>query len=148
MEEVLGEDIEMIIPSPIKQVHDQFFNFDKTRVGGKILMLNIKKGVAVVNKEGFIIEGNLNLRMNINASNSFQIVAVFNYPFNAQQLCVAILNRSGRVKAVSESAGRIFEAGKLLEEYNGQFKEVIEVIYIFNFFEIFLKIFLKIFKFF
>lgn len=119
--------MKIIVPNPIKQIHNRFYRFDKTTSGGRLFTVKLRKGIVIVNKRGFITEGNLNLRYNINTSNSLQIVGGFNYPINSEKSCVVVLDKQGKICELSETAGNIFEKGIFLEKYNKKFKKIMKV---------------------
>lgn len=125
---MLGEPLNTIIPNPIKRVHSTFFNYDKTKGGGRMYMHKLKRGFVCLNKEGNIIKGNLTLRINICPSNSLQMVGVFNFPLDNQQICIAILDRYGKITAVTDSCGKVFDVGTKMSKYNTVFREVFDVI--------------------
>lgn len=124
----------MIIPSPISEIHSNFFNFDKTQKGGKKLMLNEIRNIFALNKKGFMMKGELTLRFGLNFMNSLEIVASFNKSLKNIQNCVLLTSRDGVIRGMTETAENMFQLGRNIFSYNEDLIEIYEVVYFFNVF--------------
>lgn len=128
MDELIGKDLSMLIPEPIKSYHPSIVQLSDTDEGGRRFTDRATLSLLCNTKSGHLINFELGLRFNTNISNSFQYVGIFNFPIgNSESTNAVITCKDGYIKGATYSASLLFEIGSNLKDYNSDFERLYRV---------------------
>lgn len=122
--ELEHKDLGVIIPQPIRSFHSKFFDDDQ--FGGQKLMKKSPYDVYTIDRNGYLVYCELTIRFNPTILSGLQIVGILQFPQTQKVERLAIIDRSGLITAIADTAKHIFSPNSNLSCYNKKFNSVIE----------------------
>lgn len=122
MEEVIGRDLDMLLPTPIQRFHKRVTDLEGQQ--SKILTNRKLRNLLCLNKKGLCLPLTIKIRYHYDFSNSIKIAGALQFSVERYKICILLLNREGTIKAMTKEADKYFDKERNIDYYNSKFRDI------------------------
>ena len=122
MEDLIGKDLALILPEPIRSFHPSLFNYSNT--SGKLFMAKDTRKVHCVDSEDYLIPVEIGLRFNISIENGLEYIGVIYFDLVETPNRTLMADLDGNVTSISRELYPTFLPYTKMNNYNRDFKKL------------------------
>ena len=122
MEDLIGKDLALILPEPIRSFHPALFKFSNT--SGKLLMAKDTRKVHCIDIEEYLIPVEVGLRFNINIDNGLEYIGMLYFDLVETPNRTLMADLAGNVTSISRELYPTFLPNTRMNNYNRDFDKL------------------------